>query len=130
MRLSDAYAAQGDSIKAKQMLDFSLEKMPIKDFDHYTLSVGYPEMYYKLGAKKEARETAETLLTLFGEKANWLSTFSREFTEIIIDEIDTTLYIYNSILRDIKQYDDKEYLEAKEKEFTRLMKLFSHLIEE
>ncbi|MGC6284654.1 MAG: DUF2723 domain-containing protein [Polaribacter sp.] len=129
-RLSDAYAIQGDTLKAKEMLDFSIEKMPIKDFDHYTLSVGYPEMYYKLGAKKEARETAETLLQLYKEKALWLSTFSKEFTEIIIDEIDTTLYIYNSILSDIKQYDEEDYFKGKQEEFTTVMKLFSHLIEE
>jgi hypothetical protein len=129
-RLSDAYAIQGDTLKAKEMLDFSIEKMPIKDFDHYTLSVGYPEMYYKLGAKKEARETAETLLQLYKEKALWLSTFSKEFTDIIIDEIDTTLYIYNSILSDIKQYDEGNYFKEKQEEFTTVMKLFSHLIEE
>ena len=47
MRLSSAFAVQVDTLKAIEILDLSLDKMPIKDFDHYSLSIEYPEMYYK-----------------------------------------------------------------------------------
>ena len=33
--------------------------MPIKDFGHYSLSLGYPRMYYMLGEKEKARESSQ-----------------------------------------------------------------------
>ena len=61
MRLSAAFAKEGDTLKAIEVLDLSLEKMPIADFDHYSLSMEYPEMYYKLGEVKKAREDAAAM---------------------------------------------------------------------
>ena len=74
-RLSEAFSNKGDLLKALEILDLSLEKMPIKDFDHYSLSLGYPEAYYRLGDSKKARETSKVLLTIFKEKLilkNWI----------------------------------------------------------
>ena len=39
MRLSETFAMEGDTAKAVEVLDLSLEKMPIKDFGHYSLSL-------------------------------------------------------------------------------------------
>jgi len=64
LRLSEAFAKEGDTAKALEILDLSLDKMPIKDFDHYSLSMGYPEAYYNLKDSKKARETARTLIDL------------------------------------------------------------------
>ena len=55
MRLSDAFSAKGDTLKAIEILDLSIEKMPIRDFGHFSLSVGYPEMYYLLEQNEKAR---------------------------------------------------------------------------
>ena len=38
MRLSETFAMEGDTAKAVEVLDLSLEKMPIKDFGHYSLT--------------------------------------------------------------------------------------------
>ena len=51
-RLSDAFAKEGDTIKAIEVLDLSLEKMPIKDFDHYSFVSGLSRNYYKLEIRK------------------------------------------------------------------------------
>ena len=131
MRLSESFAKEGDTLKAKEVLDLSLEKLPIEKFDHYSLSLGYPEMYYKLGDVKNARKTTKTLLRLFEEKAVWLSTFNKEDTDIIFEDIDITLYMYSNVLRNVKAYDnDEDYVKSLETGFMNLMKLFSHLIPE
>ena len=112
-RLSEAFSNKGDLLKALEILDLSLEKMPIKDFDHYSLSLGYPEAYYRLGASKKARETSKVLLTIFKEKLIWLSTFSMDNTAQIFDEIDTTLYMYKNLISQAEASDvDKEYIET------------------
>ncbi|QXP72035.1 DUF2723 domain-containing protein [Polaribacter sp. R2A056_3_33] len=129
LRLSEAFAKEGDTAKALEILDLSLDKMPIKDFDHYSLSMGYPEAYYNLKDSKKARETARTLIDLFKEKLIWLSTFSMEDTELVFDDIDTTLYMYRNIITQVEQGEvDKEYLEALQNEFISIVKLFDHLM--
>ncbi|MDN3618524.1 DUF2723 domain-containing protein [Polaribacter undariae] len=129
LRLSEAFAKEGDTAKALEILDLSLDKMPIKDFDHYSLSMGYPESYYKLRDSKKARETARTLIDLFKEKLIWLSTFSMEDTELVFDDIDTTLYMYRNIITQVEQGEvDKEYLESLQNEFISIVKLFDHLM--
>ncbi|MCI2228695.1 DUF2723 domain-containing protein [Polaribacter sp. MSW13] len=129
MRLSEAFAKEGDTLKAIEVLNLSLEKLPIKDFDHYSLSLGYPEMYYKLGDNEKARETANTLFKLFEEKLIWLSTFPKEDTDIIFEDIDTTLYMYSNVLRQVKNGDsDTAYAKSLEGNFMKIMDLFKHLI--
>ena len=103
--------------------------MPIKDFDHYSLSLGYPEAYYKLNKTEKARESAKTLINLFKEQLVWLSTFSEEDTNVIFDEIDTTLYMYRNIISQTEQGEtDKEYIDSLQDEFVSTVKLFNHLL--
>ena len=129
IRLSEAFAKEGDTLKAIEVLDLSLEKMPIEDFDHYSLSLGYPEMYFKLGNIEKGKQTAETLIRLFKEKAVWLSTFAEEDTELIFDEIDTTLYMYRNAIGQVeKEGKDKDYLSKLQDDFIETVKLFNHLM--
>jgi hypothetical protein len=129
MRLSEAFAKEGDTVKAVKILNMSLEKMPIKDFDHYSLSIGYPESFYALKETKKARETTATLINLFTEKLVWLSTFSKEDTELIFDDIDTTLYMYRNVVSQAEKGEtDKEYLTDLHDKFLNTVKLFNHLI--
>ncbi|MGJ8743525.1 DUF2723 domain-containing protein [Polaribacter sp.] len=131
MRLSETFAKEGDTLKALEILDLSLEKLPIKDFDHYSLSLGYPEMYYKLGNKEKARQTAETLNGLFSEKLIWLSTFSESDVHLINDEIETTFYMIQNIISQVEKGDkDEAYITKMKDEFLSSLRLFDHLIPE
>ena len=132
MRLSDAFAAQGDTVKALEILDLSIEKMPIRDFSHFSLSVGYPEMYYLLGEPKKARTAAETLIRIFKEQLIWLAEFPAENSDLIFEEIDNNLLMYRNIIAtQIDRFDtDEEYKSEKQDEFIETVKLFSHLMPE
>ncbi len=132
MRLSDAFAKQGDTIKALEILDLSIEKMPIRDFSHFSLSVGYPEMYYLLGETKKARTAAETLIKIFREQLVWLAEFPKENSDLIFEEIDNNLLMYRNIIAtQIDRFDrDEEYKSEKQDEFIETVKLFSHLMPE
>jgi hypothetical protein len=130
MRLSAAFAMEGDTLKAVEVLDLSLEKMPIKDFDHYSLSMEYPEMYYKLGENEKARATAKTLITLFKDKLVWYSTFSSEEFDMIFDEFDMTFrYLYRGIIDQVVQYDtDEDFAREVQEDFNTTIGLFDHII--
>ena len=129
MRLSDAFAKQGDTIKAVEVLDLSLSKMPIEDFDHYSLSLGYPEMYYNLGENNKAKATAETLSRLIIEKLTWLSTFDKNDSDLIFDEIDQSLYMFKNLIDQVERgSNDKDYVSKIQTDFMDTVKLFGHLM--
>ena len=130
MRLSDAFAAKGDTLKALEILDLSIEKMPIRDFGHFSLSVGYPEMYYLLGQNEKARAAAETLIKIFKEQLIWLAEFPAENSDLIFEEIDNNLLMYRNIIAtQIDRFDsDEQYKSSKQDEFIETVRLFSHLM--
>ena len=132
MRLSDAFVAKGDTVKALEILDLSIEKMPIKDFSHFSLSVGYPEMYYLLGEPEKARSAAEALIKIFKEQLIWLAEFPKEDSDQIFEEIDNNLLMYRNIIAtQIDRFDiDEEYKTDKQNEFIETVKLFNHLMPE
>jgi tetratricopeptide (TPR) repeat protein len=132
MRLSAAFAKEGDTLKAIEVLDLSIEKLPIKDFDHYSLSMEYPEMYYKLGQEEKARETAKTLITLFKDQLIWYSTFSVEDFDMVFDEFDVTFrYLYRGIIDQVVEHDtDEDFVKKLQEDFNQTISLFSHIIPE
>jgi hypothetical protein len=129
MRLSAAFAKEGDTLKAVEVLDLSLDKLPIEDFDHYSLSMEYPEMYYRLGEKEKARESAKTLIKLFKDKLVWFSSFSVEDFDIIFDEFDLTFrYLYRGVIDQVVQNDtDEDFIKEIQEDFNKTLLLFSHI---
>ncbi|MDY0780859.1 DUF2723 domain-containing protein [Tenacibaculum sp. IB213877] len=129
MRLSEEFLKQGDSVKAKDALDLSLYKMPIRDFDHYSISLGYPELYYRIGDKDKARKTAEILIDIFHQKLVHYSTYSDADIDLIIDNLDTNLYMYRNVINQVDKYDDdKDYINKLQDGFIENVKLFRHLM--
>ncbi|WP_435261326.1 glycosyltransferase family 117 protein [Tenacibaculum sp. nBUS_03] len=129
MRLSEEFLKLNDSVNAKDVLDLSLYKMPIKDFDHYSISLGYPELYYKIGDKDKARETAETLIDIFQQNLIYYTNFKGGDEQLVFENIDTNLYMYQNIVRQITQYDeDKDFTNKIFKAYIDHAKLFKHLM--
>jgi hypothetical protein len=129
MRLSAAFAKEGDTLKAVEVLDLSLEKLPIEDFDHYSLSMEYPEMFYKLGEVEKARKTAEDLMRLFREKLIWFSTFDVDEFDLVYEEFDMTFrYLYRGVIDQVAQYDaNKELVKELQDEYNKTLSLFNHI---
>ncbi len=131
MRLSEEFMKEGDSVNAKDVLDLSLYKMPIKDFDHYSISLGYPELYYRMGDIDKARETAETLSDIFQQKLKYYSTFKDEDLDLILDNLETNLYMYQNVIQQITRYDtDMEYGKKAFNDYINHARLFKHLMPE
>ena len=106
--------------------------MPIRDFGHISIALGYPEIYYKIGKVKKARKTLETLIDMIQQRLRWYSTFGDEYLNIVIPEIQNELFMYKQgILDQVNQNDkDKEYVKKLQEDFTNTLSLFSHLMQE
>ncbi|CAL2102573.1 conserved membrane protein of unknown function [Tenacibaculum sp. 190130A14a] len=131
MRLSEEFLKKGDSVQAKDVLDLSLYKMPIKDFDHYSISLGYPELYYRIGDNEKAQETAGTLADIFKQRLKYYSTFRGDDENLILENLETTLYMYQNVVQQIAQYDkDEEYGRKMFEDYVNHARLFKHLMPE
>lgn len=128
MRLTEEFLKQGNKEKAKEVLDLSLEKMPIKDFGHYTISMEYPKLYYQIGDKRMARKTSQTLIKLYQEKLRWYSTFSPQNLERNFDDFDMEMYLYRQVISQAEKFDVKNYVAQLQSDYIDHMKMFRFLI--
>ena len=124
IRLAEAFAIEGDTVKALEVLDLSKEKMPIKDFGYYNLSLAYPELYYQLKQPKKARKTAELLVQIFKEQMVWYGEFPAHQLDWISDELETTFFMYRNLVNQIERFDtDKEYFKKMKDDFENTVKV-------
>jgi len=131
MRLTEVLIAEEKLEKAEEILDLSLEEMPIELYGHYGICLGYTEYYYRIGAVEKARAVSETLIRIFQEKLVYYSLFEERDLDLIFDEIERTLNMYRSVLRDIDTHEkDEMYLTNTEDAFVEHIKLFQNLLAE
>uniref|UniRef100_UPI004048971C DUF2723 domain-containing protein n=1 Tax=Polaribacter sp. TaxID=1920175 RepID=UPI004048971C len=132
MRLAETFINEKDYKKAKEILDLSLDKMPLNQYEYYTMVIDYPRLYYKLGEKEKAREITAQLIEVYQQKLRWYSTFDTSFYNTIGDEIESSLQIYKRwILDPVTRNDpDTTYTKKLEADFMNTVKLFEHLIAE
>lgn len=130
MRLTEALIAEEKFVKAEKILDLSLEKLPIEEFGHVGICLNYPRNYYRIGKEQKAREVAALLIKTFQEHLKYYSTFDRKFLELIFDEIQRNLNMYQSVMQDLSEFEqDASYREKAKDGFFKHLKLFDHLIE-
>lgn len=127
MRLSETFLIAKDTVKAEEVLDLSVNKMPIKDFGHYSVSLGYPELYYRIGNKEKARKTAETLIDIFNQRLKHYATYSVKDAYLVYDNTDTNLLMLQNIITQVKEHDNKEYTNSLKARFMNILKTVEHL---
>ncbi len=131
MRLTETFIEEGDLTKAEEILDLSLAEMPIEVFGHYGISLGYPELYYKMGNTEKARATSQQLIGIFQEKLIYYSRFNDTYLELIFSEIERNINMYRSILADVDTFEkeDKAYIKQTQESFFEHIKLYQHLMQ-
>lgn len=132
LRLAETLINENKFDKAKEILDLSLDKMPLDLYEYYTIVIDYPSLYYKIGEQEKARAVTAQLIDIYQQKLRWFSTFDASFYEIIGAEIENNLQIYKRwILDPVSRMDpDTTYTQKLEEDFMETVKLFEHLIAE
>lgn len=130
LRLASKIIDEGAFEKAQNILDISVENMPIKEFGYYELSLRYPELYYAIDEVEKARSISEILTVVFQQKLKYYSQFDESYLELIFDEIEQNLGMYGSLVKTIHKFDrDEEYFEGVESDFVKHVRLFQNLLE-
>jgi hypothetical protein len=127
-RLADEFIKEGKFDKAEEMLDLSVEKMPIEKYGYYRLVIGHIDSYYKINKPEKARKIVEFLINNFQENITYYSGVSSEQLSQNFSDLEGTLDLYRYIVATVQEYDTEEYTEALKKEFMSSVTLLEEVL--
>ncbi len=116
--------------KAEELLDMSLEKMPVDGFLHYGMLLGYPDAYYKLKKTDKARKVSLELIRKFEQNLEYYSQFEEVSLAAVFDNIENNLLMYDQIVKTTVRYDTDEFGDSIKDRYIKQLELFSSLLEE
>jgi len=129
-RLADTLFVEGKLKKAEEILDLSINKMPIEKFGYYSSLLDYIDLYYKLNKRDKARKVASVLLQKFKEYLDYYASLSLQEKYQNFDEIERNFLLYREVLKMVTQHNDSQFAEDKMKEFESLMEKYQDLLGE
>ncbi|MEH6407108.1 MAG: hypothetical protein V7767_07495, partial [Leeuwenhoekiella sp.] len=117
---------QKDYAKAKDLLDLAMEKMPVDDFEYYTLLEPYVNGYYAIGETEKARALWNQLAKKYQEKLDYWSTLPLDKQYSYAEDIITDIERYRSLVDLLVANEDREILPEKATEFNSYLRKFEH----
>ena len=129
-RLADELIKEGKLDKAEEILDISIDNMPIKEYGYYRLVIGHIESYYMVNKPEKARKIVEFLINNFQEHIAFYSGLnSYEFSQNFTD-LEGSLDLYRYIIATSVEYDTEEYSTKLKDDFMTTMNLLEEVLEE
>lgn len=128
IRLAEELVKEEKFDKAEEILDLSINKMPIERYGHYGLVLGYVDNYYRVNNKEKARIVANTLVSIFQDRIEYYSGLDNYDVSQHFDDIEATLLMYNNVVGTVDEYD-KEFSDELKKGYVASFKLLESVIE-
>jgi hypothetical protein len=128
-RLARALLQEGKLVKAEEILDLAMEKMPVNKFGHYSMLISYIDLYYELDRNEKARKLIDELKVVMQEKLFYYSQFDDSNIESAFDLIQRNFLMYDQIVKTAIQYDDETYSTTLKEEFSGYLKSFDFLMD-
>lgn len=129
-RLADELIKEKDYVRAEEILDMSLEKMPMEEYGYFRLVIGHIESYYNIDRPEKARLIAEFLIDNFKERIIYYSGLSSyELTQNFSD-LEGTLDLYKYIIATCAEYDTEAYSNKLKEDFMTSVTLLEEVLEE
>ncbi len=127
-RLARALMDEKKFEKAEEIIDLSLEKMPVNKFGHYSMLIGYVDLYYGVNKKEKARKLTSELKIVLQENLRYYSQFNASNVETIFSDIERSLLMYDQLVKTAVRFDDAAYADTIKEEYVSYLKLFDYLI--
>jgi len=129
-RLARTLIEENKFNKAEEILDISLEKMPVHKFGHYSMLISYLDLYYTIDKKEKARNLASQLKTVLQENLTYYSQFDAYEIESVFNDVERSLLMYDQIVKTAIRFDDEAYATSIKDEYVEYLKLFEFLMSE
>ncbi|MDV7186148.1 DUF2723 domain-containing protein [Lutibacter sp. TH_r2] len=123
-RLAKALLYEKQFDKAEEIIDISIEKMPIDKFGHYSMVIPYVDLYYALNKKEKAQKLIEDLKIPIQEKLTYYSQFENQDFEAVYNQVERNLLMYDQLIKTAIQYDDESYATLLKDEYISYLRLF------
>ena len=129
-RLADELIKEKDFVRAEEILDMSLEKMPMESYGYFRLVIGHIESYYNIDRPEKARKIVEFLISNFQEKIYYYSGLSSyELTQNFSD-LEGTLDLYKYIIATCVEFDSEEYSAKLKEDFMTSVTMLEDVLDE
>ncbi|WGK65591.1 protein O-mannosyl-transferase family [Croceiramulus getboli] len=129
-RAIEALIEEGDYVRAKELLDLAMEKMPVDLFGFYTLLEPYVSGYYTIGEPERARQIWQQLAEKYQEKLTYYSGWKETQQFQNAEEIYTTIERYRSLIDVLAQNRDEELLPQEAEKFNNYLTRFPFLYDD
>jgi len=127
-RLARTLINEGKLDKAEEILDISLEKMPVNKFGHYSMLISYIDLYYALDKKEKAQKLITELKKPLQENLVYFSQYEESNIDVVFDQIERNFLMYDQIVKSTIRFDDEEYAKKIKNEYVLFLKLFDFLM--
>ncbi|QCX01240.1 DUF2723 domain-containing protein [Aggregatimonas sangjinii] len=112
--------------KAKEIIDLTLEKMPVDKFGFYTMVVPFIDGYYKVGEAGKAKELFGKMKKLYQERLSYYAGMSKDEQYQNIDAIISDMEAYRRNIDVLINNSDRQLAEKETLIFNEYIDKFSH----
>ena len=123
-RLMTRLIAEGKMDKAKKVIDLAMTKMPVDQFEYYSLVDPFAKGYYDVGEKAKAQKLLNQLIGKYTGNLNYYSHLSSTEQVDIAIEIVTDIERYRGLLEIMKESGDTGLYEKSKKTFNNYISIF------
>ena len=115
--------------KAKDILDLSMEKMPVKQFGFYSILSPIIASYYKIGETEKAREVWQEIATIYQQKLEYYAGLSDNEQDRFISDIMENMQRYRDLVDIAILNEDDDTAKEKASEYNHYIDMFPKFME-
>lgn len=123
-RLADELINEKKIIKAEEILDLGIEKMPLDIYGHYTSLHSFIESYYRINKKEKARALWKQVSKKYQEQLVYFSTLSYQQQQKHVESIMDTMAYYGNLIDILAENNDIELTNNEIQTFNQYIDLF------
>ncbi|MGI9552410.1 MAG: hypothetical protein ACR2MT_14510, partial [Aurantibacter sp.] len=125
-RLAETLIQEEKIDKAKEIIDMSIENMPVEYFGYHTFVEPFVDGYYKVGETTKARALFEKLKIIYQERLEYYEGTAIDQQYEDIDEIIDDMSAYRRIIDILINNNDRETAEKETLIFNEYIDKFEH----
>ncbi len=129
-RLADSLFVAHQPKKAEEILDLSIDKMPVDQFGFYSSLLDYIDLYYKLSKQDKARKLSKDLLRHFKEQLNYYADLPLQEKYRNFDDIERNFLLFREVLKMASANKDTKFADEQMKAFEGLMAKYQDMLQQ
>jgi hypothetical protein len=124
-RLMNQLIKEGQTGKAKKIIEMGVNKMPIDYYGYYTAVDPFADGYYRVGEKEKARSLLRKLIVKYQENLTYYKKFNMEDQNFMASDIYTDIERYRNLLTIMKDNDDLGFYNQCKPSFNTFVEMYN-----